>query len=335
MHSIKIFDHIICRILIPASLTALVLAGLLILPANPALAYTARFLYEGNGYTAGKDLSRPLGIFYDSSTKEIYVADTGNRQIVVFDSNAMPVYRFFHHVTVDGEKQLGEPKSIAVDHNGRIFVTDALVPYLDVLDHNGRQLAAIDPPVDGCAEYIRFDNVALGPDGRIFATITCAGEKTVAVINESLEIENILRLEPEVGGSSCVTNIGVDDAGRIYITDPCADLMIQVYTPEGDFESGFGRHDAGFENFSHPTDIVIMKSGEMWIVDTIRQVVSCFTPEGEFVSYVGGKGDQPGAFQYPVGVATDGENRLFVVERAGNRFQCFQIVSDDPETASK
>jgi hypothetical protein len=36
-----------------------------------------------------------------------------------------------------------------------------------------------------------------------------------------------------------------------------------------------------------------------------------------------------------VGLATDGENRLFVVERAGNRFQCFRIVADAPETARK
>jgi hypothetical protein len=155
------------------------------------------------------------------------------------------------------------------------------------------------------------------------------------VIGKDLEVQKILQLEQKVGGPSCTTNIGVDNTGQIYITDPCADQMVQIYSPEGKFVWGFGRHDAGFENFSHPTDIAIMNNGEMWIVDTIRQVASCFTEKGEFLSYVGGKGDHPGAFTYPVGLATDGESRLFVVERAGNRFQCFQIVADDPETASK
>jgi hypothetical protein len=64
-------------------------------------------------------------------------------------------------------------------------------------------------------------------------------------------------------------------------------------------------------------------------------VVSCFTSGGDFIAYVGGKGDQPGALNFPSGVDTDGKDRLFIVERAGNRYQCFRIVSDDLETAGQ
>ena len=41
---------------------------------------------------------------------------------------------------------------------------------------------------------------------------------------------------------------------------------------------------------------------------------------------IGGKGSQPGSFQYPSAVATDGDSRLFVLERQGSRYQCLQIM---------
>jgi sugar lactone lactonase YvrE len=295
----------------------------------------AELLYETRGFTAGKDLSRPLGIFFDSATNECYVADTGNHQVIVYKENGMPIFRFYHHVTVDGKRELGEPKSIAVDNAGNIYIPDALVPHLDVLDRNGRRIKSIDPPRDECDGDIRFDNVTLGQNDKVYTTLTCATGRMVAVIGSDFEIERLFHLTNGNEGTSCVTSLATDLDGNIYVTDPCAELMIQIYDQDGRFVSGFGRHDSGFDNFSLPTGIVVMPTGHMWIVDSIRQVVSCFTTDGEFVSYIGGKGDHPGAFNYPTGLSTDGKDRLFVLERAGNRFQCFQIVSDGVNTAGK
>jgi DNA-binding beta-propeller fold protein YncE len=296
---------------------------------------TVQLLHIGTGYSAGADLSGPLGIFHDSDRNECYIADTGNHQVVVYDENGMPIFRFYHHVMVDGEKRLGEPKHIAVDADGQIYVTDSVVPYLDILDRNGRHVTSVDPPYSECGEYARFDAVAVGPDKKIYASISSEAGRYIGVIGFDYELENIIHLESDGLGEACVTAIDVDTEGAIYITDPCASVMVQIYDANGKFKSGFGRHDSGFENFSHPTSISVMPEGNIWVVDSIRQVVSYFTPEGEFISYAGGKGDHPGAFNYPSAVDTDGKDRLFVVERAGNRYQCFRIVSDDVETSGQ
>jgi DNA-binding beta-propeller fold protein YncE len=298
-------------------------------------AVTAELLHIGNGFSPGSDLSRPLGVFYDSNANECYVADTGNHQVVVFDDNGMPIFRFYHHVTVNGERRLGEPKHLVVDADGRIYITDAAVPYLDILDRNGRKITSVEPPYDECGQHVRFDGVAIGPDEKIYAVLSCDGQRMIAVIGLDLELESLIRLSAEDLGETCITALDVDAEGNLYVTDPCADLMVQIYDADGGFVSGFGKHDSGYENFSHPAGISVLPSGEMWIVDSIRQVVSCFSPDGKFVSYVGGKGNQPGAFNYPSGIDTDGTDRLFVVERAGNRYQCFRIVREDVETAGK
>ena len=190
-------------------------------------------------------------------------------------------------------------------------------------------IEVIEPPYRKCGDTARFESVALGPDDKVYAIVSGGAARYVAVINTDLFIENVLSLEGSEVGPACLTGIDVDKHGSIYVTDPCAEVMVQIYDSNGLYLSGFGRHDSGFDNFSHPSSIAVMPTGEMWIVDSIRQVVSRFSPDGKFVSYIGGKGSHVGALNYPSGVATDGEDRLFVLERAGNRYQCFRIESDE------
>lgn len=288
-------------------------------------------LHESIGAGPTTRFSQPLGIFFDRTRGECYVADTGNHQIVVCDDQGMPRYRFFHYVSDDGERKLGDPRSIVVDGTGRIFVTDVAASYVDVLDHMGRPIRKLVPPADGCGQPERFGLLALGSDGQVYATLSCRNVQVV-VIDADLNIAHTLSLGPGEETRRCITGIAVDHGGQVYVTDPCAQDMIQIYAPDGEFVRGFGRHDAGWENFSHPGGIVVMPDGDMWIVDTIRQIASRFTAEGEFVAYFGGKGEHPGAFNYPTDLTTDGKDRLFVLERVGNRYQCFRIQSEVSQT---
>jgi hypothetical protein len=100
---------------------------------------------------------------------------------------------------------------------------------------------------------------------------------------------------------------------------------VQLYSPEGELVRAFGKHDTGFENFAFPAGLVVTNNGDLWVVDTIRQVVSRFNQEGKLLAMIGGKGSQPGAFEYPSAVATDGASLLFVLERQGSRYQCLRI----------
>jgi DNA-binding beta-propeller fold protein YncE len=205
-----------------------------------------------------------------------------------------------------------------------MYVADALAPYVDVLDHRGRMVGRIEPPRDENGDPARFGCLALGNDGRVYATLS--GVKTrVAVFGDDLSITRVIALDAPKAERSHVTAMTVGPDGRIYVTDPFGAKMVQVFDAEGRYVTGFGEHDSGFENFSFPSGIVLMDNGNLWVVDSIRQVASCFSPEGEFITYVGGKGSGPGAFNFPSSIASDGENFLFVLEKGGNRFQCFEF----------
>jgi hypothetical protein len=101
--------------------------------------------------------------------------------------------------------------------------------------------------------------------------------------------------------------------------------MVQVFDGDGHLVREFGKHNHAFRNFSFASGIAVMDNGDMWVSDAVRGTVSRFSPEGEFKAYVGGAGES--ALVYPSDVATDGSHRLFVLERGGNRFQCFELAA--------
>jgi sugar lactone lactonase YvrE len=267
-----------------------------------------------------------MGICFDPVKKECYVADTGNGQVVVFNESGMPVYRFYHYVTnAKGKAVLGQPRSIVVDNTGTIFLVDSDAPYLDVMDPRGRSIRHIDVPSDNCGQPERFIGVALAPDQTVRAVTGCVAPR-VATIRDGETITGTVTLVLPDMERRCVTGIAVDRDGLIYVADACAPRMVQIYGPDGAFQSAFGGHDTGYENFAFSAGIAVTNNGDLWIADSIRQVVSRFTHEGKLVAMVGGKGSQPGAFEYPSAVATDGESLLFVLERKGHRYQCLQII---------
>lgn len=282
------------------------------------------------GWDVGSRFTRPQGIFYDATRGECYVADTGNHRVVVCDRAGTPIYRFNHYVEREGVTIPGEPKSIAVDATGRIFLVDDSSVEIDVLDTTGRRIALIAPPVDDCGVAESFELVALGPEG-VYATLSCA-QRRVVVIDGDLEIARVVRLAwKDASERACITGLAVDAAGAIHVTDACASDMVQMYDADGGLARSFGTHDTGLENFSFASGIALMNDGNVWVVDTLRHIASLFTPEGTRLATVGGKGAEPGALQYPTCVATDGVGRVFIAERAGNRYQCFRMEGELPD----
>jgi sugar lactone lactonase YvrE len=281
-------------------------------------------LYAGVGSHYSTPLSNPLGIFYDNVKKECYVADTGNGQVVVFNDSGMPVYRFPHFVPGrNDEPKAGEPKSLVVDAEGTIYLVDGQAPYIDVLDTRGRTITHIDVPGDNCGQPERFTHVAMGADQSVYAITACKTPRVLVITDRTIARTVVLRTNET--DRACINGLTLDPQGRIYVTNACAELMVQIYSPEGDLVRAFGKHDTGFENFAVPSGLAVTSNGDLWVVDTIRQVISRFDHEGSLLTMIGGKGSQPGAFEYPSAVATDGASLLFVLERQGGRYQCLQI----------
>jgi DNA-binding beta-propeller fold protein YncE len=284
-------------------------------PASAALRpirlQPSRLLYR---QIEGTFLKGPRGVFFDQARGEIYVADTMNDLVAIYDRSGAPVFAFGYN----GEVK--EPVKAVVDGRGRIYVLGGAPRTLRVFSYRGEFLH--DFPFEGGAG--KPVPTALGADtqGNVYVAESTTGQILVYDADQRLR----LRFGAGRDGSErfqSVSAIAIGRDGAIYVADARA-VPVQVYSAEGRFLRGWGEHTTGAQNFSLPSGIAVDGDGRVIVTDMLRQVVSVFTPDGRFLGRYGGFGSGPGALAFPSDVAADGEGRIYVVERVGNRLQVME-----------
>jgi len=290
------------------------------------------FVYGVRGYSDSRAFSSPQGIFFDRWNKEIYVCDSGNHQVAIFDSTGFPLYRFVHWLKRSGEEDrvLGEPRNLAVSKAGEIFLVDNLVAFIDILDQRGNsvdRLALQDIP--------EFENIKMRPeflaiDNEDNLYVAASGERVkILAFDKDLNLIRHFGVKGEEKGElKTVTGLWVDDDGKIYVSDADAAFCVQVFSREGEFLLGFGSHDIKKEDFSLPTGVVTGADGRIFVADELRQVVKAFDSDGNFLFWFGGFGVSGGAMRYPRYITGDGDSQVFVLERVGQRYQKFVLTKE-------
>lgn len=276
----------------------------------------------------------PGGIALNPTTGEIILANTNEHRIEIYSLGGRFLTRFTHRVRAkDGTLVEGLPRSVAVVGTNRLLVVDSHAPYVDVIDYRGRSVAELKPPAS--PDSPDFTSVAVTRKGEILAST--AGEKgrIYRYASDFTPIGSWGEAGDSPGHLNGVVALAELPDGNIVVACAQTELAIQVFTPEGEFVRGFGKHDIGLGNFSLPSGLAVTADGRIWVSDEIRQIVQIFDSTGTYIGAVGGGGKAPGCFQYPSALATDGISRLAVTERVGGRFQVFSIPDrgddSDPE----
>lgn len=314
------------RLLVVIAIMASALAG----NAADDVGYTIGIQYVITGYMSTQRFSHASGLFFDAHREELYVADTGNHQIVVFDKKGMPTARFTHTVqVVDADAQsAGEPRSLVVKKNGDLLVTDNLCSYIDVLDFQGHSVQKVwlSEVLGKPGDDIQPRCLALDAQENLYVSVS-GDLNAILVLTPGFAVKQIIDCAPyEEKGTKAITGLWVDGPGRIYATFAQGDC-VSIFAPDGKPVCSFGQHDSGPQNFSLPSGITTDSAGNLWVVDNLRHVVTVFKTgkdgKPEYLDMIGGFGQQAGQFSYPSAITGDGATRLFVMENTGARVQAF------------
>jgi tripartite motif-containing protein 71 len=111
------------------------ISSLLLLP----LAYPKEIAYSSSWSEFGTketSLSSPEGIAIDSSSGNVYVADTANNRIKKFSSNGTFIAEWGRYGVGDGS--FNHPEGIAVDQAGNVYVVDTGNNRIQLFSGNGR-----------------------------------------------------------------------------------------------------------------------------------------------------------------------------------------------------
>lgn len=249
-------------------------------------------------------LREPMGV---SAAPDgfIYVADTGNAQVQVFDREGRWVRRFGRYGHAPGE--FDYPIDVLY-LRGRVYVADLKNSRVQVFTPEGRFLRAL--PDQRRDPDLRFAPTALAGDG--------AGRLCVATVNhEVLVFDRRLRLVRRIGRPgqgagelSYPNGVAVDAAGRVWVADT-NNGRVQVFDPRG-------RVARIIEGFAVPRGLAIF-GGKVLLVDVFQHRVYGLSMGGDVRYTFGERGTREAAFNFPNDVAADALGTVYVADRENNR----------------
>lgn len=114
----------------------------------------------------------PVGLAIDTTNRFLYVVDTQQDQVIVYDADTLKLLRRIgtggkdHFLTSPGD--FAAPQGIAVDQDGNIYVTDTLNNRVEIFDADGNFVSLFGKHGDGPGYFSRPKGIAVDSDGHIW-----------------------------------------------------------------------------------------------------------------------------------------------------------------------
>ena len=117
-------------------------------------------------------LVSPAGIAIDNTNRFVYVVDTQQDQVLVFDADN---YKLLRRMGTGGKKHMltgpgnfALPTHVAVDREGNVYITDTLNDRVEIFDADGTFISEFGKPGDGPGHFARPKGITLDRDGHIW-----------------------------------------------------------------------------------------------------------------------------------------------------------------------
>ncbi|MCM2265651.1 MAG: 6-bladed beta-propeller [Desulfuromonadales bacterium] len=172
--------------------------------------------------TIGEDkLLRPTGLAVDTARNRLYVADTAEHRVVVFDLNGQHLFDWGGRGP--GEGKFNFPTDVDVDVDGTLYVLDTLNARVQVLDSTGNFLRAFGERGSAIGSFQIPKGIAVSPSGLVVVTDSLA--KRFVIFNAQgdylLTIGGRQRFTGTVspGGFYLPTGVDIDQDNAIWIVD--------------------------------------------------------------------------------------------------------------------
>jgi tripartite motif-containing protein 71 len=295
------------------------------------------FMIQGPGVGGKPDFDGPMSAAFGKNGR-IYVADTGNNRIVVFNRNGRYIRQF-------GELGLAKPApeevfswkpgrfnyptDVATDDEGNVYVADFRNDQIQVFDPDGRFLrvfpdrdkqvgtgaagqggtgiAVTSLAVDGERVYATdaFQVVVFGREGEVLGQFGKPGSGPT-----DFDRPNGIAIGPD-------STVAVSDSnhGRVLGMTPAGRLVWSAGS-----RLGAVAEDQSPGSFKVPRGLCRTEAGEYIVADALASKLVRLSSTGKFDRTFGQRGSAPGEFTSPTDVDCEG-NRLVVAEKGAHRVQ--------------
>ncbi|MFZ0954381.1 MAG: SMP-30/gluconolactonase/LRE family protein [Candidatus Sulfotelmatobacter sp.] len=164
----------------------------------------------------------PVGLALDTENRFLYVVDTQQDQVVVFDADSLKELRRIgtggkdHWLTTPGD--FAAPQGIALDKDGNVYVTDTLNNRVEIFDAEGTFVKQFGRHCDGPGCFARPKGIAVDGDGHIW--VADAFNDTLQVFNDEGQLLTYLGGHGHYPGQfEALVGVAIDKQNRVFTTE--------------------------------------------------------------------------------------------------------------------
>jgi DNA-binding beta-propeller fold protein YncE len=162
------------------------------------------------------EFKNPSGMVYDQKTDRLYVADTQNHAVKVFDKDGRPLFAIGKRGVENGEFNF--PSYLAMDKNGILYVVDSFNFRVQMFDANGKFLKKFGELGDTSGTFARPAGIGVDSDGNIYVVDTSFNNFQI-FNNDGKLLLWIGNSGRKPGEFYLPSGLYVDNQDRIYVAD--------------------------------------------------------------------------------------------------------------------
>lgn len=283
-------------------------------PSLPDIRF--RFAIGGEGSQPEYSLSEPMGVDI-AGNGDIYVADTADNVIKVFDQNGKFKKTF-------GSKQLFYlPTDITVKDD-RVYVVDGRNSRIQIFDLTGKFVKTLAGPEIGRTIGAWIPSAAtVGPNGDIYATDIFYHR--VIVFSPDGKVRNRFGHPGNGPGQMMYPNgIAVDRTGNVYVADS-NNNRIQVFDPTGRFIGTLNNSQP--VTMGMPRGMAFGAKNFLYVMETFThnlRVLKVNKAVSDDTMTIGQRGVGKGEMNFPNDVAVR-NGMLCIADRANDRVLVYSV----------
>jgi tripartite motif-containing protein 71 len=220
-----------------------------------------------------------------------------------------------------GNEYPSDPRSVAVDSAGDIYVADTGSDRIQVFDRYGDFVRSWGGYGTGDGQFEFPEGVAVDSGGNVYVADT---------YNNRIQVFDSGGNFLMAWGSNGTGNgqfdlpwgVAVDSGGNVYVAD-AYNNRIQVFDSNGNFVRKWGSLGTGNGQFDRAFGVAVDSGGNVYVVDNLNNRIQVFDSSGNFVRTWGSEGTGDGQFSNPEGVAVDSAGNVYVSDSINRRIQVF------------
>jgi len=199
-------------------------------------------------------LGNPGGVAIDTENRFLYVVDTANDIVDVFDADNFKLVRKIgvagkkHQLTDPGTFSL--PTNVALDSDGSVYVTDTLNARVEIFDADGNFISTFGKRGDGPADFDRPKGIAVDCDGHIW--VVDSAQDRVKVFDRTGQLLIYFGGSGEYPGQfAAAYGIAIDKNNRV-ITSEQFPGRVQVFRYVTDAEAEQAKKELAEKSSARP-----------------------------------------------------------------------------------